>query len=167
MNSPSPLSKRNHLLSYIKLKSTSLARILLFHYHNVNLPKKENKKMRMIIFSSSQREIGDRLKKLVQDTLPGIEVELVDSKSDLLKKLNRPLSNISIIVSVIGDSDDISSLISLKQLLDNSRQILILPDRSAQMMESGLKLEPSYISYHDSDLMHVFSVIKKIYKRQK
>lgn len=121
----------------------------------------------MIILSSRHCKIGEHLKKIIQDKLPGIEVEQVDSILNLSKKLTRPLNKISILVTFVDGSNDISNLISLRPLLDNTKQILILPDRSIEMMESGLQLAPSFISYDDSDLMNVFSVIKKIFQKQK
>ena len=83
--------------------------------------------MRLIILSSSHCELREHLEKRIQDKLPGIEVEQVDSILDLSKKLTRPLNRISILVSFVDDSNDISNLISLRPLLDNTKQIRIPP----------------------------------------
>ena len=123
--------------------------------------------MKMIIHSQSQNEIMNQLKELIECELPEIQVEMVASNLRLSKRLNRPLNNVSILVSCIESSNDITELRPLKPLFDNTKQILILPNRSREMMESGLQLGPSYMSYHDSNIMDILSVVRKIYQKRK
>lgn len=123
--------------------------------------------MKMLIHASSRNKIVDHLTGLIQNNLPEIQVESVASDLHLTNILNRPLNNVTILISVVKTSSDIQKLNSLRPLFSNAKQILILPHRSRQMVESGLQMAPSYISYHDSNLKDVFSVVEKIYQKRK
>ncbi len=79
----------------------------------------------------------------------------------------RPLNRIAVIVIFVKSEKDIVRWVGRKSFFDNIRVILVLPDRTKNMMAWGLQLHPSFISYSDSDFKDIISVLDKIYRRTK
>lgn len=122
--------------------------------------------MKMILYASGHHGGMEPLNKLIKTKVPDVHVESITSKQHLFERLSRPLNNISVLVSLASNTREINHLLSLNPLFDNTKLILILADRSRKMVNLGLQLSPSFISYSDSDYTDVLSVLKTIQKKQ-
>ncbi len=120
-------------------------------------------KMKIILYTDDKEAMAKNFRKLIQNQLPDIQMDTLNSVSRLSEKLCRPLNRISVIVIFVMCERDIDRLLALKPLFDNIRLILVLPDRTTDLMAHGLQLNPCFISYLDSDFSDVTSVLQKIY----
>lgn len=123
--------------------------------------------MRIILYTNNHHGALEPLRKSIRAQVEDIQVESISSKRVLFEKLGRPLNNISVLVSLASSTVEINHLLSLNPLFDNTKLILILGDRSREMVNIGLQLTPSFISYSDSDFMDVISVLKTIQQKKK
>lgn len=126
--------------------------------------------MKLILYTGPIKELGKalgkNLGKLIQEQLPQIQIEAIDSAERLSRVLCRPLNMISVIIIIVNCEEDFRGIFSLEPLLDNIRLILVLPERTTAMMAMGLQLNPSFISYWDSEFLDIISVLERIYHRQ-
>ena len=125
--------------------------------------------MKLILYTGPIKELGKalgkNLGKLIQEQLPQIQIEAIDSAEGLSRLLCRPLNRISVIIIFVNCEEDLRGFLTLEPLFDNIRRILVLPERTTAMMAMGLQLNPSFISYWDSEFLDIISVLKKIYHR--
>ena len=123
--------------------------------------------MEVVLYATAAQKRGNKLEKLIQDELPQIQIEKINSIRSLKGKLCRPLNRISVIVMFVISEDDIDHLLTLRPLFDGIRLILVLPERKKKLTALGLVLNPCFVGYSDSDLIDIASVLKKIDQRIK
>jgi len=122
--------------------------------------------MKTVLYANNMTKMGKRLENKIQEELPGIQLDILNSIEFLSQKLCQPLNRISVIVGLISSSNELMSFIALRALLENIRLILVLPDRGEKMTALGIQLNPSFISYADNNLNDIIAVLKKIQKLQ-
>lgn len=118
--------------------------------------------MKTIFYSNDINEIRMKLDDSTYDQIQDINVEIVGSLEDLTKQMSQPLNHVSVIVAWIHKKTELKSMVALLPLIENSRVILVLPDREQQTMSIGVKLKPSFISYRDNNFEDIITVLKKI-----
>ena len=94
--------------------------------------------MRLLLFSSSPKGAGERLHRLLEAVFPGQKSEIIRTISDLSARLLQPLKyhpNVAILVS--KSKDELSELLSIRDLFDDVRIILVLPDRERDTVSKG------------------------------
>jgi hypothetical protein len=95
---------------------------------------------------------------------PDHNIETCHSLDALTQKLLQTSFEPDVAVLLARNHRDFLDILALKDLLDNKRVILILPDRSEITISQGHKLHPRYLSYADSDFKDVAAVLKKMIK---
>ncbi len=118
--------------------------------------------MNIILFTDAPQGMGTTLEQRIQNQLPRMQVEIVDSIGLIAQRLCRPLNGISVIILFIASESQIEQLLAIQPFFDDIRLILIFPDTNRTMMAKGLQLDPCFISYLHSDLNDITSVLEKI-----
>ena len=119
--------------------------------------------MRLLLFSSSPKGAGERLHRLLEAVFPGQKSEIIRTISDLSARLLQPLKyhpNVAILVS--KSKDELSELLSIRDLFDDVRIILVLPDRERDTVSKGHILRPRFLTYIDSHFLEIAAVLNKI-----
>ncbi len=88
--------------------------------------------------------------------------EIFNSFENLESSLLMPNFGVTIVVLHLTNKKELSSALSIKDLLHDKKVILILPDREAPTMSQGHRLYPRYMSYADKDFSDVEDVLKKM-----
>jgi hypothetical protein len=70
--------------------------------------------------------------------------------------------DLDIVILHAADRTDLDEILSIRQLLDDLRTILILPDRDHDTIAQGLTLRPRYLSFTDGDFGDVSAVLAKM-----
>ena len=118
--------------------------------------------MKIALYADPVQEMGNTIEGMIQNELPQIQIEKMNSIGFLKKSLCRPLNRISVIVVFVFHEKDIDLLLTLRSLFDDIRLILILPDRGKKLTALGLGLNPCFVGYSDSDPADITLVLKKI-----
>jgi len=118
--------------------------------------------MKIALYADPVQEMGNTIEGMIQNELPQIQIEKMNSIGYLKKSLCRPLNRISVIVGFVFHEKDIDLLLTLRPLFDDIRLILILPDRGKKLTALGLGLNPCFVGYSDSDPADITLVLKKI-----
>jgi hypothetical protein len=123
--------------------------------------------MKSVLYTKGRSDIAEKLIAIVSRQISETRIMVCNSIELLSNKLRQPLNNISVIILLITSRDELIQLNLMSSLFDNSRVILILPDRDKATLSLGFELKTSFVSYIDSDLQNVISVLKQIQKKLK
>ncbi len=107
------------------------------------------------------------LENMLEELAAKANVETYRSTPDLTLRLRVPLSESAIAVLLISDKKDLKNTLSIKSLLTNMRIVLILPDRNDGTVEAGHSLHPRYLSFKDSSLKDIKSVLTRMIEVEK
>jgi DNA-binding NarL/FixJ family response regulator len=118
--------------------------------------------MNLYIYLPDISEKGRRLLDSVRLLPPGINTEVFDTRSALVRRLRQPKVDSLIIVLFDPSHEDLEGLRDVRELLVSVPLLLVLSDQDLPTMALAHRLLPSYISYIDSDMTQLFSVIRKL-----
>lgn len=121
--------------------------------------------MCVAFFSTKSEEEGRRILGLIKHSVPDTRIKILQTLVGLAGSLkNFPSPDIALLV--VADQAELSSVLSMNKSLQNSRVILILPDRSEASLRLSLALSPLLICFRDSDFSEVVTLIARL-KREK
>jgi hypothetical protein len=121
--------------------------------------------MCVAFFSTKSEDEGRQILGLIKHSVPDTRVKILRTLVGLLGSLkNFPSPDIALLV--VADQAELSSVLSMKKSLQNSRVILILPDRSEASLRLSLALSPLLICFRDSDFSEVVTLLARL-KREK
>lgn len=118
--------------------------------------------MKSILYTDDMNDLGKALEGRIQKELSGIEIVTLNSRKSLVRKMSQPLNRISVIIILVSSCEKLERLYSLVSLFENSRIILVLPDREKKTLTTGIRFNPSFISYADNKFEEICEVLKKI-----
>jgi len=118
--------------------------------------------MSVIYYNSMNNDTGDRLQRILEADISEKKIERYRSIEGLSIRLRKSNLENNIVILVINAIEEIYQICSIKKLSNNIRIILILPDRSDEIISSGFKLYPRFISYIDSDFKDVADVLNRM-----
>ena len=118
--------------------------------------------MKIILHAQKEYDFRNQLQELIERAFPKSQVVLTNTRRQLSGTLGRPLHNVSVLIVFISDSEDVSTLFSLKPLFENIKPILIFCKRSDELGKQALQLEPLYSSHSRNNFQDVISVLFRI-----
>lgn len=121
--------------------------------------------MKTVLYANGLKNLGEKLEKLIQVQASGTLLESCDSIEHFSQILRQPLNNVSVVILLVESRGELIEFNSMSTLFDNSRVILVLPDRDKDTLSLGVELKPSFVSYVDSDLNDIASVLRQIKKK--
>ncbi len=123
--------------------------------------KRENR-MIVLLNTAQANTIGRRLQKIVTTLVPRQQLEICRSSEELSQRLRRPLCKEFIGVFLTSNRQELSDLLSIRNLLTDIRIILIVPDSEKDTVSKGHTLYPRFLSFVDSDFKDVAAVLGKM-----
>jgi len=94
-----------------------------------------------------------------------VAVEFCGTAAQLATRLSRPKTPPSVLVLVVDGPETLSSLITAKDLFDDTYVVVILAGEGLELQKRALSLEPRYIARDDDDPGHVSAVLFKLLER--
>jgi hypothetical protein len=122
--------------------------------------------MNILFYSSSKMEAGERLERVIKMMVSKVEIRTCRTIRNFEQRLRQPLSRSTIVVIFVSGTEDLLDVLSLKDLLEDRRIILVLPDSHHDTVAKGHILRPRFVCYHDSDLMEVAAVLTRMIERK-
>jgi hypothetical protein len=107
-------------------------------------------------------EFGEQLLQEIGKLIPHNEVEVYRDLQSLSKRLRQRAHDFFIAVLHAAKREDLSDILSIRDLLRDIRIILVLPDRDEETLAQGHILRPRFVSYADSDLADVRAVLDRM-----
>jgi hypothetical protein len=120
--------------------------------------------MHVLIYGNQGNIVTDRLKEAIQNVVSMEQLEEFHTLESLSKGLRRPLLGRAIAVLLAVSREDLSGLLSIRDLLQDILVILILPDREKGTISKGHLFRPRYLTYADGDFKDIAAVLGKMLK---
>ena len=120
--------------------------------------------MKVLLYAAETDEKAKRLKSVVVEVAGEENLEVFHHIHDLVWYFckPRPADDLTIGVFAVTDRENLRQLISIRDLIANLRNILVLPDRNNKTIAEGHKLQPRFITYRDNDFMEIGVVLGKM-----
>jgi hypothetical protein len=127
----------------------------------INVEKSMNVLLYMSCGSGPERR---RLLNKIESAVRDNTIEIITDFKEFLERLKRFSHTIAAAVLFAYSKDALSDILSVKELLEDVRIILILPDRLPDTISKGHSLRPRFATYADSDFEDVRAVLNKMLK---
>ncbi len=119
--------------------------------------------MNLFVYTRKENNVSNRLinEILGLTKVKGIEIlhNVESLKNRILFKLGKkPAIGVLCITTV----PELNVILSFRELLEDIKLILILPDRNNHTISEGHKLHPRFVSYVDGDFSDVGAVLNKM-----
>ena len=118
--------------------------------------------MCMLVYTNDSGKAGRKLLSVIEDLVVEEEVEIYKTIDLLTRRLRKPRGDMEIAVLLAANRKDLLEMLSIRDLLDNIRTVLILPDKSDDTIAKGHCLRPRYVSFVDSDFGDIAAVLSKM-----
>jgi hypothetical protein len=126
-------------------------------------PKLRDEALVLLYYPDNERR-GRELSEILKREISPAKLKIEKSLENLIDKLQAPSRNKHICVLVMARRQDLSRILSLKNLLLGVRLILVLPDHSEVTIALAHRLHPRFLTYITTDFNPVVSVIKRLIK---
>jgi hypothetical protein len=118
--------------------------------------------MRLLLYTPVSDGFGGQLHRMVAELISLNDVEVYRNIENLSNRLRQCAHDLSIAVLHMARKEDLSDILSIRDLLRDVRIILLLPDRDEETLAQGHILRPRFVSYADSDLADVRAVLDRM-----
>jgi hypothetical protein len=117
---------------------------------------------KVILYARVMEGAGEKLFQFIQKAKPTQDTEIYASIDQFSQRLRQPRGELTVAVIVANSKEDLLNLLFIRNLLQDIRIILVLPDREKDTIEKGHRLYPRFMSYVDSNLEEVEAVLKNV-----
>jgi len=115
----------------------------------------------LLFYAASPQGAGQRLEQVLEAFLPAHETRVCRSMEDLLTRLRQP-GNVDIAILLAASREELCGLVDIRELLQDVRIILVLPDREEATIAKAHRLWPRFLTDCDSDFDDVVAVLTKM-----
>jgi hypothetical protein len=115
--------------------------------------------MTLLIYSKNVNGAEKRLFRVIELLLPENKFEFYRSIDDFTLRLRQPVFNPRIAILLASSRDDLQNILSIRELLEDTKIILIVPDTNPATVAQGHTLRPRFLSDCNSDFIDVASVL--------
>jgi hypothetical protein len=118
--------------------------------------------MKILFYSSKKEEPGMGIGERLRTFVPEERLEIYRSIEELVHGLYRLSDHDTIVLLRAGDREELLRIVSLRDLLQGVRVILLVPDREEETISLAHRLRPRFLSNSESDFSDTMSVLQKM-----
>lgn len=100
--------------------------------------------------------------RIIQEVLPGEDTKICRDIDVLSNALRQPRNSEAIAILHASSNTELPEILSLRELLWDTKIILVLPDSSTDTVAKGHSLGPRFLSYHDGNFHDIAAVLKRM-----
>jgi len=123
--------------------------------------------MNLLFYATVADGVGEKLQGVIEGLVPKEKIEVYRTAEDLSSRLREPTYDLSVAILLAATKEDLSSLVSNKELIWNLRVILVLPDRQDDTVTKGHLLRPRFLTYADGNFSDVSTVLRHMLLRRR
>ncbi len=118
--------------------------------------------MKILLYSSAKEEPKIGIRERLRNLVPEENLEIYRSIEELVHGLYRLYSYDTILLLQAKDREELLRIVSLRDLLQGLRVILLIPDREGDTISLAHRLRPRFLSNGENDFSDTFSVLQKM-----
>lgn len=127
------------------------------------LEKQEWGEMSVLLYIPTPGVAGENLQNEIGRLIPAKEIETCRTKEELSQRLCEPREDLVVGILLTTNKKEFLGILSLRELLQDFRIILLLPDREKDTIAKGYSLRPRFLGYADTDLMLAAAILGKMF----
>ncbi|MEQ8180517.1 MAG: hypothetical protein ABRQ28_05430 [Smithellaceae bacterium] len=120
--------------------------------------------MPLLVYSTKTNDAEERLLRVIELLLPEKKLKFYRSIDDLSARLRQPVFNPRIIILLAASRKELENILSIRELLEDAKIILIVPDTDPATLARGHTLRPRFLSDCNSDFVDVAAVVGQMIK---
>ena len=117
---------------------------------------------KVILYSPPEDEAGRRLQRAIEMLFTREQIEIYRTIDLLSLRLHQPVMESCIFVILAPNVQQLDEMRTLREMLQERRLILILPDGEPMTISMAHFLRPRFLTYADSDFVEVLAVLGKM-----
>jgi hypothetical protein len=121
----------------------------------------------VLYYSEEAEHRGQKLQEVLNNDLPDMRLELFTDFEELVTGLQRPEVIPAAVVLVIGSRTELDEFLSLRQVLQNTRVFLVLPDQARETLTLAEQLDPYYIKPPGDDFVELASIVDELLEERR
>ncbi|MBC8392466.1 MAG: hypothetical protein H8E17_07875 [Deltaproteobacteria bacterium] len=123
--------------------------------------------MNLLLYARDQNGSGKQLRRAVETVFPLNHIEICRTFEVLSGRLHQPRNGLEIAVLYAVDTADLTNLVSLQNVLEDFRIILIVPDNERDTISQAHTLRPRFLTYAGGNFEDVAMVLAKMIENLK
>jgi len=123
--------------------------------------------MSVLLYSAEKKAAGQRIQRVLEVLVAEERREIYRTIEDVAIRLRRPVYDIDVAILLAITREELRLMMPLRELLDDVRIILVLPDRGRDTIAKGHSLRPRFLTYADSDFVDVGAVLGRMLEKSK
>lgn len=121
--------------------------------------------MTLFIYSTTANAAEKRLLRVIELFLPEKIFKFYRSVDDFSEQLRQPVLNQRIVILLTASGKELDDILSIRELLEDSKIILIVPDTDPAMLARGHTLRPRFLSDSHNDFVDVAAVLGRMIRK--
>ncbi len=121
--------------------------------------------MTLLIYSTTTSLKEKRLLRIIELMLPEKEFKFYRTIDDFSQRLRQPVLKQRIVILMINSPKELEDVLSIRELLEDAKIILIVPDTNPATLARGHILRPRFLSDGRSDFVDVAAVLGRIIRK--
>lgn len=121
----------------------------------------------VLFFSTVHDSVAQGFKAISQAEAWPDQLEILRSIKALRERLHRPRGNLVVAVVNIASPEELTEVVSLKELLEDLATIVILPNVSAENVARAHEIRPRFLTGTDSSPIVIGAVLAKMLRNRK
>jgi len=118
--------------------------------------------MALILYLSRGGKFEERLRKIVQETVPKEKVEVYRTMEELSSRLHKSIFDIRAMVISVSNREELSGFLYLRDFLNDLRIVLILSEDDPETIAMAHALRPRFLAWRESNLSNIGLVLQRI-----
>lgn len=118
--------------------------------------------MNLLLYATETMGNGRHLQSIIEELVPEYKTEIYRTIDSLSHRLRQPKYDLAVAVLLASSREDLVDLLSIRDLLDDLRIILLLPNREKDTIDKGHTFRPRFLTYADCNLLNVAAVLSKM-----
>jgi hypothetical protein len=121
--------------------------------------------MTLLIYSTTTSLKEKRLLRIIELMLPEKEFKFYRTIDDFSQRLRQPVLKQRIVILMLNSPKELEDVLSIRELLEDAKIILIVPDTNPATLARGHILRPRFLSDGRSDFVDVAAVLGRIIRK--
>lgn len=118
--------------------------------------------MNLLFYATETKGNGKKLQSVIEEMVPEAKAEIYRTIDRLSHRLRQPKYNLAVAVLLASSMEDLMELLTIRDLFDDIRVILLLPNRKKDTINKGHTFRPRFLTYADGNLLNVAAVLSKM-----
>jgi hypothetical protein len=121
--------------------------------------------LHVIFYAAVKNRRETRILNQIEAVMPTESIMICRSTQELSRYLMRPLNEVLAVVLLVADKEDLAEILSLRDVLHETRVILLLPDSENETTVKAHRLRPRLLTFADDDSGAVAAVLGRIMRK--